>query len=432
MEQNLDTKLTRIENTVNIMKTNLRLPENEIIEKVAEATNLHTLANIFIQEEEPEIKEGIWIQAESQSHPYDTIKIDKDIIIPGTWRFDKQTMQTINGSYRSYNTPESCHHNYVIFNGKHYIAVDYTMYEMDPDTGSLTSMGGLSGRGNLVAAGGKYVCHYGSNGSYAIDCFNLETGVRTIVNATKTLEAMCYCPYDRYFYVYGPGGLRKFNPDTKEFISTGGKGISYCANLIPVGSQILGIGRGGAYNGLFDIEDGYTYTSLSSKLDVCMAGNYYNNAVVVGNSVYLITYKNPADTTLPAFEKVFKVDLDTWDYQMVTDKFNADDFSVVVGLAFDSQHNTFYAINRDKSTSSGRYYNIPMDCNTTQYDNNSIVIMQSPITKSEKQTALWTYPCLDGRMCQSFFDVYYYNKETGIDFSLPMYYGNGTEWIQFK
>jgi hypothetical protein len=28
--------------------------------------------------------------------------------------------------------------------------------------------------------------------------------------------------------------------------------------------------------------------------------------------------------------------------------------------------------------------------------------------------------------------VYYYNKDTGFDFTLPIYYGNGTEWIKFK
>ncbi len=436
MNENLDTKLKRLETTVGTMKSNLGLREDEVIEKVAEATNLHTLANIFIQEEEPEIKEGIWIQADSETHPYDTVKIDKDIVIPDTWRFDKKTIQTINGSYRAYNSSENRYHNYVILNGKHYIAVDYTMYEMDPDTGSLTSMGGLSGRGDLVAAGGKYVCHYGSNASFAIDCFNLETNTRTVVNAPKTFEAMCYCPYDGYFYVWGSGlSLCKFNPDTKEFVSMSAKGINYCSNLIPVGSQILAIGttdRWGVYNGLYDIENGYTYTSLTSKLDVCMAGDYYNNAVVVGNSIYLIVYKNPSSTTLPAFEKVFKIDLNTWDYQIVTDEFSSDEFDTVVGFAFDSQRNAFYAINRDKGNSSGKYYNIPMDCNSVQYDKNSIIIMQSPITKSEKQTALWTYPCLEGRMCQSFFDVYYYNKDTGFDFTVPMYYGDGEKWIKFK
>ena len=88
MENGLDTKLSRVESTIGIMKANLRLSENEVIEKVAEATNLHTLANIYIQENEPEAKDGIWIQANSEDVPYDTVKIDADILIDGYWRYD--------------------------------------------------------------------------------------------------------------------------------------------------------------------------------------------------------------------------------------------------------------------------------------------------------------------------------------------------------
>ena len=55
-KNSLNTKLNRIDETLLLMKNNLGLSENEVIENLAEATNLHTLANIFIQEEEPENK----------------------------------------------------------------------------------------------------------------------------------------------------------------------------------------------------------------------------------------------------------------------------------------------------------------------------------------------------------------------------------------
>ena len=83
MNNSLTNKLDRIDTTLGIMKTNLGLSQNEVIENLADATNLHTLANIFVQEEEPERKDGIWIQAKSEAYPYDTIRIDGDIIIPG-------------------------------------------------------------------------------------------------------------------------------------------------------------------------------------------------------------------------------------------------------------------------------------------------------------------------------------------------------------
>lgn len=58
-KNSLNTKLNRIDETLLLMKNNLGLSENEVIENLAEATNLHTLANVFIQEEEPETKDGI-------------------------------------------------------------------------------------------------------------------------------------------------------------------------------------------------------------------------------------------------------------------------------------------------------------------------------------------------------------------------------------
>lgn len=62
MSNSLNNKLNRINETLNIMKNNLGLQENEVIEDLAVATNLHSSINLFVQEEEPEKKEGIWIK----------------------------------------------------------------------------------------------------------------------------------------------------------------------------------------------------------------------------------------------------------------------------------------------------------------------------------------------------------------------------------
>ena len=90
-EKSLNIKLNRVDETISIMKSNLGLPENELIENLATATNLHSLANIYIQESEPAKKDGIWIQANEQNFSYDTIKVDQNIILSGQWRFDNTT-----------------------------------------------------------------------------------------------------------------------------------------------------------------------------------------------------------------------------------------------------------------------------------------------------------------------------------------------------
>ena len=91
-------------------------------------------------------------------------------------------------------------------------------------------------------------------------------------------------------------------------------------------------------------------------------------------------------------------------------------------------HNKFYSIT-NKTPDSSNMGLMPMDMEEAigLYDHNFIAIMQTPINNTIQKTAIWTYPCLEGRLCQSFWDIYYYNKDTGYHLDLPTYYGNGTE-----
>lgn len=426
MQNNLDTKLARIENTISLMKTNLQLSENEVIEKVAEATNLHTLANIFIQEEEPEIKEGIWIQADSETHPYDTIKIDKDIIIPGAWRFDTQKTLTLNGSNLRYNG-DDWRYNFCIHDNKLYFVNKNALYEINKETGAMTKVRSLRNAFGMIYSGGGYLwfAGQGSNTTGIIDGFNLSTNQDITITMGKTVEAMCYSAYDNSLYTYS-NGMCRYDLATDTVFTQITTGPAYTGALIPMGSKILCLGstdRWGLHNGYIDIDNGYAYTSVTNILDKQLLSNYYGIPFVVGNLAYIVNFEY-ADP----IKSIYTINLETLEYTDVTNLFASDMLERTVGLIYDSANNIFYIIDY----SSSQYKLIVMENTTKQYENNMIIIMQSPITRSEKQTALWTYPCLDGRMCQSFFDVYYYNKETGIDFSLPMYYGNGTEWIQFK
>lgn len=98
-ENSLNNKLNRIDETLAVMKTNLHLPENEVIENLAEATNLHGLVNVFVQEEEPEKKEGIWFKTTKQS--FKDIIVDNNPITPYRWRSEEKTLiPRANGSHK--------------------------------------------------------------------------------------------------------------------------------------------------------------------------------------------------------------------------------------------------------------------------------------------------------------------------------------------
>ena len=80
-ENSLNNKLTRVDDTLSLMKHNLSLSENAVIEDLAKATNLHNLLNVFIQMEEPEKKDGVWLQTQ----PFDFVDftVDENMHIVG-------------------------------------------------------------------------------------------------------------------------------------------------------------------------------------------------------------------------------------------------------------------------------------------------------------------------------------------------------------
>ena len=133
-------------------------------------------------------------------------------------------------------------------------------------------------------------------------------------------------------------------------------------------------------------------------------------------------------------QMMYRLDKETYECVEVTDQFNLSTFNKDECYGMFAYQDKFYMAYRiEKETYHAKaiafYY---MDTIPQEYDDSSIVIMQTPISQSEYRTAIWTYPNLDGRMLYSFYDVFYYNKDTGFDFTVPMYYGNGTEWIKIK
>ena len=148
-------------------------------------------------------------------------------------------------------------------------------------------------------------------------------------------------------------------------------------------------------------------------------------AGVYGGSIYTFILNDESSWRGTITKGVFKINLADFSYEDLTEQFFNGDFSNLLGFSF--INGSYYALDYNKSTLL-----ISQDSTSVQYDDSSIVIFQAPITKTEKQTALWTYPCLKGRMLQSFFDILYYNKETGFHFDIPTYYGDGEKWIKFK
>lgn len=75
-ENGLNTKLSRVDEAVGTLRRKLKLNENDPVEKVVEKTDIKNHLNIFIQDAEPETKEGIWIKT-AETLPVDKIVTDE-------------------------------------------------------------------------------------------------------------------------------------------------------------------------------------------------------------------------------------------------------------------------------------------------------------------------------------------------------------------
>ena len=434
MQNNLDTKLTRIENTIGLMKHNLGLEENTIIEDVATATNLHSLSNFFIQEEEPEIKDGIWIKADKDTHPYDDIRFGGDVVIPGVWRHDL----AVKGSYVSKDTNTNPGQRTLMLNGQIYSTVstgnsNYSLYQVDPHTGVQTSLGSL----------GYGVTHLWTHGGaiYA----RTSTTIVKYVGSTKTtlglggstpVRATCN---DEYIFAISSDYLYRFDwaTVTRQYWSNparkgGAANASRVMYMHPLdNNRVLILWGAGAdnnkyWNGVFDCSTGEFTNYGDTTLNRVLVNGGTFSTWTMGDQLYTAFFEDAADGNKPTATKgVFKIDLQNFTYEEVTDQFFDDNFTELYSIMLDGDK--YYAL--DKRANS---FIVPQDSDSVQYDTNSIVIFQTPLSKTEKQTAIWTYPNLKGRMLFSFYDIYYYNKETGFDFTLPMYYGDGERWIKFK
>lgn len=237
MNNSLTNKLDRIDTTLGIMKTNLGLSQNEVIENLADATNLHTLANVFIQEEEPERKDGIWLQANSKTYPYDTIRIDGDIIIPGAWRFDHSETLSVNNKISYYCTDYQ--------NDMYFIGANNGLYEYNFNSKQIktlvSSQAADSNSISGIITDGEHIFVWGNMSIYEYD----KEGTRlNVFNCGIYPYCMCKDKNSPILYIISERAVHAYNTATKEIAQIGSvSNSSYFRNAIILDStRILLLG----------------------------------------------------------------------------------------------------------------------------------------------------------------------------------------------
>ncbi len=417
MQESLNEKLQRVESSLTTIKNNLHFEANAVIEDVAASTDIKRLTNIFVQENEPATKEGIWIQADPAQHPYEDLIVDAPVAIPGKWQMDTRIVlpQTATADIKSF----------VISNDKIYTRTggSGTLYITDAKTGQLLktlSAGYAQSKATdlCVMPDGNLI--WGNSSDARV----LDTTTDTIIQQVSTNDSMitgCYSAYDNVFYsAYATyGRLSKWDLNTNtysfNFLSTGG--YNTASKMVNCGQYliIIGIDRTRVY----DLANNYRLITPPASLQsyTCTEADGKNRIFIdLDNYLY---FTNGKDYTI-------RINKDTLELNECHDKFVDEAIDNVYGMAV--YKNNIVGLT-GPSASSLHYTAMPFD--GTEYDRNAIVIVQAQARAASIHTQLWD-SVFTGRFLYMFYDVYYYNKTTGLNNSLPTYYGDGTKWIKFK
>lgn len=378
-ENSLNNKLNRIDETLNIMKTNLHLSENEVIETLAEATNLHSLVNIYTQIEEPNIKEGIWFQTD---HSFKDIIMEDSPIIPNEIRTAEQQLLTQSTSYSTKGSVVVGDTLYCVKSGKEFIIICYDLLKhtiTEINTGKVYN--NIISCPIMVHKDGYLYMLIAPAYQYQAVKFNLSTHECETFSIVQP-HTSCYSAYDNKFY-YG-GTDSSTNYDVYSFdldTCTQELAVSYFADslkvLYPVGQYLIGFSGVKGRSKVRDIANGYNTASHQiGNFDVDATGGiaYF---LEVGKYVYLIySGKNGV---------VHRLNKDT--FSIEENVLSLGNLIYILG-GFEYNGQLYIVYSQDRNYGNIPYFYAPLSIEGEKYENNSVIISQGQFTKTEKRTQL--------------------------------------------
>lgn len=432
MDNTIETKLNRVDAAVSTIKQNLHFEDNALIEDVAASTDIKRLTNVFVQQNEPEIKDGIWVQCDEKENAFDKIIMDRNMIVPYKWQIpDVLTpfyiKSNANAVIASPNTVT------VVGDTLFFFDKGYITYDLTSNTNIATERVDRnrlsSSTHNSSATDGTLI--YFSYGSYGqMHIYDPVTNADSEVSITQAGDHyIAYSPFDNCVYVITSEGryiLRHNRNDntTKQILSVKEyNGELRYVRLLALGQQLLVITNVPGESFVIDLanNDNISKTAYEGLSTIAVPRNTTSVAYgLLDMSDHFYIYNGQ--------DEIIKYSKETLLGEDVTSLFYDPAISKLHSLFY--YNNQFYGF--VSVTGTAPVYLVPLAVQGKDYDCSAVIISQAPITRTEYQTALWTYEGLEGRMTQSFFDIFYYNKEKGYMKDYPIYYGNGTEWIRFK
>lgn len=362
--------------------------------------------NIFMQEAEPETKEGIWLKA---NKPVDKIIFDKNIVEGGNW-------DTIN-EYPDLpiNIREGV--SYCRVGDYIYLFNSGLKYNIKTNTTeSITTISSYASRPITPVAVGNYIYLFCDSNMYTGDyqAYKYDTEKDTYTSISSLNISIHNSSYNsfacgKYIYIIGyQSPIYKY--DTEKYTYT----TIEISNSFSIGKVCAAVNDDVyIFNNDKKVYKWNTTTNEFTSLNDAPQSFGLGESLVIGNNIY-ITGGYESKTTL-------------YQYNIVEDTYTKlndipRDFYKGI-LAYED--NKLYFLGGDNYTNKVSVYVL----NNKDYVNSSVVVCGG---NNKYMTQLYTNPNIEGRVLYGFYKAYYYTTENKLDGSIPLYYGDGEKWIKIS
>ncbi len=439
MSQTLNNKIVRVDNAISTLKTNLHLPADAPIEDVA---NLKNLVRLYVQSEEPDSKDGIWLQTAKPE--LEKVKITSENIVKRL-QFTGWKDVVDTPAEHGYGMPGVVvGDDLYMFGGcvtGSYTEIRNTVFKFNIKTGSCEDIGPFPYYVHPSAYAVK------DNDIYLINCLagdsvrGFDLNGRSFKYNITTKEIVELAPMvdiagtslfgvgaqigDKVYVLRGRASWSASSPSTQLYIydlnnNTWAKGpdapngmTTYYGGMTAVGYMLYCFGMYGCWKFNTLTQE---YTRIEEKIDIASVAvtSYENNVYLFPESSTLKniieyntltdTWKELTDTTVSA------------NYQGVQNFY-------VMGNSFVRVHRTTGKTIQVNDFTELRDYEGEEDC---------LIIQQLDGYNLYAAKLLKNTSLLMNDMKLHFNDVIYYTVADGVDDTLPTYYGDGVQWTKFK
>ena len=415
---NFDTEILSI--SVGEDLTDVLQEQTEIITELQEVlknkTKTPALPNIFISPDEPSSKEGIWLQTSDKT--YNKIITDYNVLEGATWQ-KEDNYPLLPVGFTSCDG-ELIGNEFYLFGGTN-------AYKINLDTFEFSKLADIPfnfTEGFTALFKNNIYLFYSPDNPKVIYKYNVSTNTyEQLDDFTEDMPRGDAYGNDELGYIFLNyySGFYKYNPDTGEKIRISGPTWDGGTALTAMGDYLYVLGsyvNNGKYACRYNMRTGEN-SNFDGTIPNAIRGG---NAMTVGTDIYLIGntgtyYSDYSDLLLK--------------YDTITSKWSSLSDRRPKGMCNSAScvyKNQLYTFGGAKDA-DGIYV---FSTESSTYDDDAVIIYCAKNNFGNYNTQLFQADNIDGRLLYSFYDVYYYSLESGLDRSIPTYYGDGEKWVKFK